>query len=252
MQVIDAALRRMPAPFRPAARRAWDRALTMRDRNSTTRFHKAYYRRGPLGGTWKDTYWMGIQTQKCPLDLWIYQEILYEIRPDLIVECGTARGGSALYLASMCELLSRGEVLTIDIEASDTRPSHSRIRYLTGSSTDPRIVADVAAACEARTTVLVILDSDHSARHVLAELRAYGPLVTAGSYLIVEDTNVNGHPVFPNYGPGPMEAVHTFLSETSDFRRDRAREKLLLTFNPKGYLRRVSPVHAERPRASVD
>jgi cephalosporin hydroxylase len=185
---------------------------------------------------------MGVQTQKCPLDLWIYQEILHEIRPDLIVECGTARGGSALYLASMCEILGRGEVLTIDIEASDTRPSHPRIRYLHGSSTDPTIIADVAAVCEAKTTVMVILDSDHSARHVLAELRAYGPLVTAGSYVIVEDTNVNGHPVLPTHGPGPMEAVDAFMSETSGFQRDRAREKLLLTFNPKGYLRRTSPV----------
>jgi cephalosporin hydroxylase len=87
--------------------------------------------------------------------------------------------------------------------------------------------------------VLVVLDSDHSRDHVLAELRAYAPLVTPGSYLVVEDTNVNGHPVYEAFGPGPMEAVQDFLKERDDFEVDRSREKFLLTFNPGGWLRKL-------------
>jgi cephalosporin hydroxylase len=93
------------------------------------------------------------------------------------------------------------------------------------------------AAAEGKPT-MVVLDSDHSAAHVLAELRAYAPLVTPGCYLIVEDGNVNGHPVEPSFGPGPWEATKQFLAESNVFDVDREREKYLLTFNPTGYLRR--------------
>jgi cephalosporin hydroxylase len=88
-------------------------------------------------------------------------------------------------------------------------------------------------------TVMVVLDSDHHAEHVLNELRIYGPMVTVGNYLIAEDTNVNGHPVRPDFGPGPWEAVQTFLEENNSFAVDTKREKLLLTFNPGGYLIRT-------------
>jgi cephalosporin hydroxylase len=87
--------------------------------------------------------------------------------------------------------------------------------------------------------VMVILDSDHSASHVLSELQAYSPLVPVGGYLIVQDTSVNGHPVFPKHGPGPMEALETFLASNDAFASDRTREALLFTLHPKGYLKRV-------------
>src|SRR4029077_4241925 len=141
-------------------------------------FHCLYYAR--LEQTWTQTFWMGIKVLKCPLDLWIYQEILYEVRPDLIVECGTYKGGSALFLAGMCDLLGHGEVLTIDVDLQD-RPSHPRLHYLTGSSTSPEVLQAVALRAGAGS-VLVILDSDHSCAHVLEELRGYRQVVTPGSY----------------------------------------------------------------------
>lgn len=188
--------------------------------------------------TWQDTRWMGVPTAKCPLDLWIYQEILAETRPQLVVETGTYRGGSALFLAQMCDLLGQGSVLTIDLEAQPDLPRHPRIRYLQGSSVADAVVEEVSRAARDAGTCLVILDSDHSRQHVARELSCYAPLVSPSSYLIVEDTNVNGHPVRPDFGPGPAEAVAEFLASNPGFSRDRRREKLLLTFNPGGYLRR--------------
>ncbi len=114
-----------------------------------------------------------------------------------------------------------------------------RITYLLGSSVSEEIVGRVAAEAEGQAPILVILDSDHRKEHVLAELGRYAPLVTTGSYLIVEDTNLNGHPVEPDFGPGPTEAVEEFLADRSDFTVDRSKEKLYLTFNPGGYLKKV-------------
>jgi cephalosporin hydroxylase len=202
-------------------------------------FHKLYYDSFVFDGTWADTRWLGAPAKKCPLDLWIYQEIMAELRPDVIVECGTADGGSALFLASICELLGGGTVVSIDIEERPGRPQHARIRYLTGSSTSEEIVDDVRRRVADASTVMVILDSDHSKGHVLEELRLYSPLVTPGSYVIVEDTNLNGHPVEPEFGPGPMEALEEFLQESDDFAVDDRGAKFYLTFNPRGYLRRI-------------
>lgn len=200
----------------------------------TDAFHRLYYDTA----VWKDTYWLGVPTQKCPLDLWIYQELLHEQRPDLIVETGTAHGGSALYMACVCDQLGRGEVVTVDIYPIEGRPRHDRVTYVTGSSTAPEVMAEVERLAEGRDRVLVILDSDHARDHVLEELRIYGGLVSPGSYLVVEDTNVNGHPVFREHGPGPMEALDVFLAETDEFEIDAAREKFFLTFNPRGFLRK--------------
>jgi cephalosporin hydroxylase len=209
----------------------------LREQTLVDEFHRLYY--GAAERTWLDTYWRGVRVYKYPSDLWVYQEILWETRPDLIVECGTAEGGSAFFLASLCEILGRGEVVTIDIDARRDRPVHERITYLTGSSLSPEILATVRAVAARKSTVMVLLDSDHRKDHVLAELREYSPLVTLGSYLVVEDTNVNGNPVRPDFGPGPGEAVREFQSATSAFEIDRSREKFLVTANPGGFLRRV-------------
>jgi cephalosporin hydroxylase len=198
-------------------------------------FHRLYYH-DP--STWRATRWMGTVTWKCPLDLWLYQEMLHELRPALVVETGTAFGGSACYLAQLCDLVGTGAVVSIDVEDRPDRPQHPRLTYLHGSSTDPDVVARVAAMAADGGPVLVILDSDHSAAHVHDELQAYADLVTVGSYLVVEDTNVNGHPAFPDHGPGPMEAVDRFLAQRDDFVVDETKHRFHMTFNPRGFLKK--------------
>lgn len=187
---------------------------------------------------WMNTYWMGQPIYKCPLDLFLYQEILFRVKPDVIVECGTNIGGSALFLAHMCDLLGAGKVITIDIVEIE-RPQHERITYLLGDTISPEIVNQVKQQISPEDVVLVILDSDHTEEHVFQELSLYNQLVTKGSYVIVEDTLVNGHPIMPAFGPGPMEAVQKFLLENDQFIIDSNQHKFFLTFNPKGYLLKV-------------
>jgi cephalosporin hydroxylase len=201
-----------------------------------SRAHNVFY-----ASDWKPrTRWLGAQALKNPLDLWVYQEIVYETKPELIVETGTYRGGSALYLASICDLLGAGEVVSIDVEPMrDDYPVHPRITYLAGrSSTDPEVVAEIRSRAEGRRT-LVVLDSDHSQAHVEAELAAYAPLVQVGGYVIVEDSNIGR--IRKDLLPGPLQAIESFLTRTDEFVIDREREKFLITFNPSGYLRRVRP-----------
>lgn len=207
-------------------------------RQVVRRFHEVYY--GATKRTWGNTFWRGVPVLKCPLDLWVYQELLHEVRPDLIVETGTKHGGSAYYLASICELLAHGSVITIDVEELPDRPEHPRLTYVAGSSTDPDVVAQVDERIGAGARVLVLLDSDHSREHVLAELDAWSPRVSVGSYLVVEDTNINGHPVTQHSGPGPWEALEEWLPAHPGFSRDPTREKFFLTFNPRGYLKRIA------------
>ena len=202
-------------------------------------FHRLYYDSEAFGQTWTNTTYLGVPIYKCPLDLWIYQEMIFELRPDLIIETGTCRGGSALYIASLFDLVDHGKIVTIDIEEKESRPKHERITGITGSSTADNTLQKLDQELNGCSSVMVILDSDHKKDHVLKELAIYSKLVTVGSYLIVEDTNVNGHPVLPDHGPGPMEAVEEFLDTNKGFEVDTAKEKLLLTFNPRGYLRRV-------------
>jgi cephalosporin hydroxylase len=204
------------------------------DRAAIARAHDVFY----ASDAWTKAGWLGTQALKNPLDLWVYQEIIAETRPALIVETGTWRGGSALYMASVCDLLGEGEVVSIDIEpARDDYPQHPRITYLAGrSSTDPAVVEEVRGRAAGRPT-LIILDSDHSQRHVEEELAAYAPLVPVGCDLIVEDSNIGQ--IREDLMPGPLQAIERFLAATNEFEVDREREKFLITFNPSGYLRRV-------------
>ena len=248
-----------PGPFREVARSAPEISP---ERQVVDAFHTLFY---DSQQTWRTATWSGVVTWQNPNDVWIHQEIISEVKPDVIVETGTAAGGSALLWAMVLEQVNpRGKVITIDIKTPDESiqqiarrtPEHAdaliqrvteaqrlpiwkeRIQFLKGSSTDPEIVGEVARRVKGKK-VLVILDSLHTRDHVFDELKAYTPLVDVGSYVIVQDTNINGHPVNLKHGPGPMEAVHAFLAGTDAFEADRSRERLLFTMHPSGYLRRV-------------
>jgi cephalosporin hydroxylase len=227
--------------------RATNRISNERRRRTIQSFHRLYYETPRQ--TWKNTRWLSVKAYKTPLDLWIYQELIVSLKPELVIETGTAFGGSALFLATVCDAVASGEILSIDLESREGRPTHDRVTYLTGSSVAPEILDVVAERAKDKSPVLVILDSDHSREHVLEELRHYADFVTPGSYLVVEDTNLNGNPVVSGFGPGPMEAVRDFLGERSDFRPDHEQEKFFLSFNPGGYLRRRSspPAASRRP-----
>ena len=212
--------------------------LTAEERLVVDRFHDLYYRRWLAGADTKNLSWFGYLLHKCPFDLWIYQELLVKTRPEFVVETGTFLGGSTLYIASILDQLAQGQVISIDMTPRRHRPEHPRISYLTGSSIDEAIVDEVKGRVGS-ARAMVILDSDHSEAHVYEELRAYSGLVQRGDYLIVEDTNVNGHPTFPEHGPGPMEAMDRFLTETDTFEIDHNVTRFLMTLNPRGYLKRV-------------
>lgn len=202
-------------------------------------FHRLYYDERVEGRQTVLLSWFGHRILKCPFDIWTYQEIVHETKPELIVECGTRYGGGALYLASLLDLRGGpGEVVTIDITAMKNRPVHPRIRYVMGSTLDPAIVARVREAAAGKRT-MVILDSDHSATQVAAELAIYPELVSTGCYLIVDDANLGGHPVLPEHGPGPTEALDAWYPTQTDFVIDRSRERFMLSLNPRGFLRRV-------------
>lgn len=202
-------------------------------------FHKLAYGSYLLEPLWLKTYWLGVPVLKFPLDLWVYQEMIYELKPDVLIETGSYHGGSALYLAIICDLVQKGRVISVDIDENVERAEHSRITYLIGSSIDPKVIETVKGLIEDGETVMVLLDSTHHKSHVLQELVAYSQLVSLGSYLVVEDTNLNGHPIWPGFGEGPAEAVRTFLSENEEFEIDRTREKYYISFNPGGFLKRV-------------
>lgn len=201
--------------------------------------HLSYESRG-----WVENRWLGVNALQNPNDVWIIQEIMTEVRPDFVIETGTWNGGGALLWATILEQINpAGRVITIDIQdGTGDAQKHPlwwrRVTFLHGSSTDPGIVRKVKQIV-GDGKVMVILDSDHSKAHVLAELETFAPLVTPGSYLIVQDTAVNGHPILPDYGPGPMEAVREFLPQHPELTIDHSRERLLHTLHPDGYLRKA-------------
>ncbi len=195
---------------------------------------------------WREMFFHGIRIEKNPLDLWMMQQIIYETQPDLIIETGSWQGGSALYWAAVLNDmgLENARVATVDIQdgcrEAAQRPLWKKyVTFFHGSSTDPAIVAQIGKLAQGKKT-LVTLDSDHSMGHVLNELNAYSPLVSHGSYLIVEDTHLDGVPTDPTFGPGPFAAVRKFLEskEGKSFEQDLTREAYIMTFNPGGWLKK--------------
>jgi len=201
-------------------------------------FHKLYYN----SGVWKKsrTQWAGKNILKCPMDMWMYQEIIFKNRPDVIIETGTCFGGSALYFAQMMDLakIPGGKVVTMDI-ANPGPLGHNRIKFIQGSSVDKATVAAVKSQVAAGKKVMVTLDSDHKKKHVLKEMSIYGSMVTTGQYMVVEDTNINGNPVRPGWGDGPAEAVAEYMKGNANFIVDESCEKFFITLFPGGFLKKV-------------
>ena len=185
--------------------------------------------------------WLGQPIWQNVLDLWVIQETISEIKPALLIECGTNRGGSSLFYAHLFDLIGQGQVVTVDVEKMHDL-SHPRITYLIGSSTSPGTVAAIRALVERATgPVMVVLDSDHHEEHVRAELECYAPLVTPGSYCLVQDGVIDSLFIFRQDRPGPVPAIVRFLQDHPEFTVDDERSKrFLITHHPKGWLRRTS------------
>ncbi|MEW6694017.1 MAG: cephalosporin hydroxylase family protein [Pseudomonadota bacterium] len=213
--------------------------------------------------------WLGRPIIQYPQDIIAMHELIWQIKPDLIIETGIAHGGSLIFYASMLALLdmceaietgaaldpkqSKRKVLGIDIDirphnraAIEAHPMASRIQMIQGSSIAPEIIEQVKQVAQGYQRVLVCLDSNHTHAHVLAELQAYAPLVSVGSYCVVFDTIVEDMPkeMFPDrpWGPGnnPKTAVWEYLKTHPEFEIDKSiQHKLLITVAPDGYLKRV-------------
>lgn len=197
--------------------------------------------------------WLGRPIIQYPQDIIAMQEILWEVKPDLVIETGIAHGGSLVFYASMLELIGKGEVLGIDIKIRkhnrheiEASPMFKRIIMLEGSSISKGVIKKVRKIVNGKKIVLVCLDSNHAHKHVLREMELYSPFVTKGSYLVVFDTIVEDLPqkFFSDRswdkGNNPKTAVFGFIKKHPEFVIDKNIDnKLLISVAPDGYLKRI-------------
>ncbi len=212
------------------------------DKEIIKRFNKIFY----YSYAWRkdNPKWLGVPSLQNPCDNWVIQEIICEVKPDFIVETGTFMGGTALFYATVLEKVNKnGKIITVDIkpqveEAAKVDIFRERVEVIKGDSVSPEVINAIAKKVKGHKT-LVVLDSCHEKEHVLKELKMYSNFVSLNSYIVVQDTHIDGRPTLPGFGPGPMEAVEEFLKTTKDFKIDYDREKFLLTFCPSGFLKRI-------------
>ena len=177
-------------------------------------YHKWYY--NTL--VWQMTTWMGVGCKKSVSDMWNYQEILFDLKPSLVIEFGTYNGGSALFFTDVMRRIGQPfKVLSVDVNHEFLDPAARRdsdVLFVESRSTDPSVAGHIQRLkSEFPGKIFAILDSDHSMSNVLAEMELLRPLLSAGDYLIVEDSMLNGHPVVPEFGPGPYEAIEAYEHE---------------------------------------
>jgi cephalosporin hydroxylase len=219
-------IRRLLRPFVIRSRKYFDQQFFARLIRKTNNFDRQTWLGQPI---WQNT-----------LDLWTIQETLYQLRPALLIECGTNRGGSSFFFASIFDLIDHGRVITIDI-AKMHEMAHPRVTYLLGSSVAPEVLDSVTCAVAGTSgPIMVLLDSDHSEAHVRRELDLYHRFVTPGSFLLVQDGVIDALKMFAAFRPGPLPAIEAFLSTHPEFVVDTERcARFLITHNPKGWLRRT-------------
>jgi len=194
--------------------------------------------------------WQGVSTWKNPLDMWVYQQLLYEIKPDILIEIGSKFGGSTLYFAHVFDTLGKGQVISIDIDRSKYHVRHPRIIEITGDSNSPDVVKQTGKLCEGKR-VMLIHDGNHAYGNVLRDLDLYSEFISIGSYMIVEDGIIDLYPASmdgsevgqsfePSFkGPGPLWAIAEFLMKNKNFEVDTTQERYLLTYSPYGFIKRV-------------
>jgi cephalosporin hydroxylase len=194
--------------------------------------------------------WLGVPIIQLPEDVMMLQELLFKVRPAVVVETGVAHGGTAVLYASILELLGRGRVVSVDVEirkynrlAIQAHPMSRRITLVEGSSVDPATFSEVASLIHGEEPVLVALDSNHSREHVVQELELYSPLVSQGSYIVVFDTVMDlvadtphGKPDWRETGAGA--GVRDFLERHPEFEADAYYTRLGATYCEGGFLRR--------------
>lgn len=192
---------------------------------------------------WNSTTWADVKALKSPCDMWNYQEILWDLKPSLILEFGSFYGGGTLFFASILEQINNtSQVFSVDIDHTSLNPkvrNHPRIELMLSSSTAPKVSQRIVELRrEFPGSVFAILDSNHEKQHVLSEMQLLRPLLQTGDYVVVEDSNINGHPVLPGWGEGPYEAMEEYFAiYPDDYQRDYLREqKFGFTFATAGFL----------------
>lgn len=209
-------------------------------------YHKLYER----NKIWSKNTWMGVPCWKLPMDAFVVQELIVKTRPEFIIETGTGFGGSAMFYASVCEMIGEGRVISIDIEDRRTGNEQwenrskfqleDRLKFIVGDSVSHLVSHEVKETVGNTSNCMVILDSWHTREHVYQEMLIYSPLVKQGGYMIVEDSHAAGNPVPWKYDDdGPMGSIMQWIHSYGDqWEIDKECEKHLLTFNPNGFLRR--------------
>lgn len=190
---------------------------------------------------YKEPRWMCIRIVKNPLDTWIYQELIYSIQPDIILEIGSSYGGSTRYFANLLELIGKGTVISVDIDRSNYNVQHSRIHAITGDSSSPEVEREIFELCRGRK-VMISHDSSHYKEKVLDDLRRHSPLVPVGRYFVVEDGIYDLFSPLEGVGgfaDGPFDAITEFLKENHDVEPDLSCERYAFTNHPMGFLKRV-------------